>query len=121
MDTTVACPLLAGFAFASVIIIADDSLNFRWPGVGIPALSIAAISFFGALEASFNSKRYIWSPTDVATWWPEIEVEPKLASHEGKGSVGPFVAERLRNEQRKAFGNGGDGQHGHGACITVEC
>jgi hypothetical protein len=101
---TVACPLLAGFSFASVIVIADDSLSFRWPGVGILALSIAAISFFGALEASFNSKRYIWSPGDVSEWWPEIAVEPESAGHEGGRTDGSYTAERLRNEQRTAFG-----------------
>lgn len=100
---TVACPLLAGFAFASVIVISDDFRNFRWPGTAILALSIAAISFFGALEASFNSKRYIWSPEDVSKWWPEIVVEPESAGPEERRVDGSYTAERLRGEQRTAF------------------
>jgi hypothetical protein len=87
---TVASPLLAGFALASVVVISDDSGNFRWPGAGILALSVAAVLFLGALEASFNGRRYIWSPADVAAWWPEVQA----------GSVDEAL---LRAEQRQAF------------------
>ena len=87
-------PSLARFLPVSLshlsIVIVDDSANFRWPGVGILALSIAAISFFGALEASFNAKRYIWSPADVAEWFPEIVTQPN-------------DEKILRAEQREAF------------------
>lgn len=92
MDTvgTVASPLLAGFALASVVVISDNSSNFRWPGIGILALSVAAISFLGALEASFNARRFIWSAADVADWWPEIK-------------HGSDDEDNLRAEQARAF------------------
>jgi hypothetical protein len=87
---TVASPLLAGFALASVVVISDDARNFRWPGAGILALSVAAIFFLGALEATFNARRYIWSPADVADWWPKFTAVPE-------------AAKKLRAEQIEAF------------------
>lgn len=87
---TVASPLLAGFALASVVVISDDSGNFRWPGAGILALSVAAILFLGALEASFNARRFIWSAADVLDWWPEI-------------TPGSTDEDNLRAEQSEAF------------------
>lgn len=85
---TVASPLLAGFAFASVVVVSDDSGNFRWPGAGILAFSVAAILFLGALEANFNARRFIWSSADVAAWWPEIKAdstdEDKLRAEQGQ-------------------------------------
>lgn len=87
---TVASPLLAGFALASVVAVSDDSGNFRWPGAGILAFSVAAILFLGALEANFNARRFIWSAADVKDWWPEIEEGPRM--------------DRLRAQQSEAFG-----------------
>jgi hypothetical protein len=88
---TVASPLLAGFSLASVVVISEDSGNFRWPGIGILALSVAAILFLAALEASFNARRFIWSAADVAAWWPEIK----------RGSTDE---DNLRAQQTWAFG-----------------
>jgi hypothetical protein len=87
---TVASPLLGGFALASVVVISDDSRNFRWPGAAIVALAVAAILFLGALEASFNARRFIWSAADVKAWWPEI-------------AIGSGDEDLLRVEQSESF------------------
>jgi hypothetical protein len=68
---TVASPLLAGFAMASVIVVAVSPGSLRWPGVAMLGLAVAAVAFLGALETSFNAKRYLWSASDAAGWWPE--------------------------------------------------
>jgi hypothetical protein len=87
---TVASPLLAGFAFASVVVVSDDSGNFRWPGAGILGFSIAAVLFLGALEANFNARSFIWSAADVKDWWPEMEARS-------------YLEDERRDEQNRAF------------------
>jgi MFS family permease len=72
---TIASPLLAGFSLASVIVVSDDAQNFRWPGSAMLALSIAAITLIGALQSALAARSYLWSPGDVATWWPDVKEE----------------------------------------------
>lgn len=70
---TVASPLLAGFALASVIVIAATPGSLRWLGVAMLGLAVAAVAFLDALETSFNARRYLWSASDAADWWPETQ------------------------------------------------
>jgi hypothetical protein len=87
---SVAAPLLAGFSLASVIIISDDAVNFRWPGAAILGLAIAAVTLVGAVQCAFNARQYIWSGTDVREWWPDMEENSKRE-------------QLLRAEQERAF------------------
>lgn len=87
---SVAAPLLAGFSLASVIVVSDDSANFRWPGAAILALTIAAVMFVGAVQCSYNARQYLWSGADVSSWWPELEEGTELET-------------LLRDEQAEAF------------------
>lgn len=87
---SVAAPLLAGFSLASVIVVSDDSANFRWPGAAILALTIAAVMFVGAVQCSYNARQYLWSASDVSSWWPEVK-------------AGTELEDLLRDEQAEAF------------------
>lgn len=69
---TVAAPLLAGFSLASVIVVTDDSTNFRWPGAAAFALVVAAVMMIGAVQCGFNSRQYLWSGAEVREWWPDM-------------------------------------------------
>jgi hypothetical protein len=68
----VASPLLAGFSLASVIVVSDDSANFRWPGAAIFALSAGAVLLIGAVQCAYNARQYLWSAADVRDWWPDM-------------------------------------------------
>ena len=43
---SVAAPLLAGFSLASVLLVSDDAVNFRWPGAAIVALAVASVAAY---------------------------------------------------------------------------
>ena len=87
---SVAAPLLAGFSLASVIVITDDAVNFRWPGAAIFGLTRTAVSLVGTVQCAFNARQYIWSGADVLTWWPDMKENSERE-------------ERLRAEQDWAF------------------
>jgi hypothetical protein len=70
---SVASPLLAGFSLASVIVVSDDSGNFRWPGAVILALAIAAAALIAAVQCAYNARQYLWSSDDVLHWWPDMK------------------------------------------------
>lgn len=70
---SVASPLLAGFSLASVIVVADDAHHFRWPGAVVLALAIAAVSLIGTVQCAFNARQYLWSASEVSSWWPDME------------------------------------------------
>lgn len=69
---SVAAPLLAGFSLASVIVVSDDSANFRWPGATAFALAAAAVLLLGTVQCGYNSRQYLWSAADVQEWWPDM-------------------------------------------------
>ena len=52
---SVAAPLLAGFSLASVLLVSDDAVNFRWPGAAIVALAVASVALIGAVQCGFNA------------------------------------------------------------------
>jgi MFS family permease len=88
---SVASPLLAGFSLASVIMTSDDAANFRWPGMVIFALAVAAVLLIAAVQFGYNARQYFWSAADVREWWPDMQ----------DGSDRETV---LREEQGVAFG-----------------
>lgn len=69
---SVASPLLAGFSLASVILVSDDSANFRWPGTVVFALAAAAVLLIAAVQFGYNARRYFWSAANVREWWPDV-------------------------------------------------
>jgi len=70
---TVASPLLAGFSLASVVVVSDDSTNFRWPGAAVFALVVAAVMLIAAVQCGFNARQYLWSGAEVREWWPDMK------------------------------------------------
>ena len=88
---SVAAPLLAGFSLASVIVVSDDSANFRWPGAAIFALSAAAVLLIGTVQCGYNARQYLWSAADVREWWPD------MADDSDRETI-------LREEQALSFG-----------------
>lgn len=88
--SSVAAPLLAGFSLASVIVVSDDAMNFRWPGAAILALAIAAVVLIGCVQCGYNARQYLWSGAEVSDWWPEMKVDTELEM-------------LLRDEQTEAF------------------
>jgi hypothetical protein len=87
---SVAAPLLAGFSLASVIIVSDDSVNFRWPGAVVLALAIAAVALIGSVQCAYYARQYLWSGAEVSDWWPEMKADTGLET-------------LLRREQAEAF------------------
>lgn len=87
---SIAAPLLAGFSLASVLLVADDAANFRWPGGAVLALSVAAVLLIGSVQCAFNARQYLWSAADVADWWPDMKADSPRE-------------QLLRTEQERAF------------------
>lgn len=87
---SVASPLLAGFSLASVIVVADGADHFRWPGAVLLALGSAAVILIGTVQCAYNARQYLWSASDVSTWWPDMK----------EGSERETL---LRGEQSAAF------------------
>jgi hypothetical protein len=76
--SAVAAPLLAGFALASSVIVADDADNFRYPGQVLLALAVAAALLVMAVQCGFWARRVLYSPADLGEWWPEMDGNPQL-------------------------------------------
>ena len=49
---------LAGFSFASVVVISDGPDHFRWPGVSLLALTIASVVLLAAAQEARRAARY---------------------------------------------------------------
>lgn len=69
---SVAAPLLAGFSltFLGLVIQGEDKL--RWPSLAILLLTIATISFVFAVQCTFWSRLYWFTPTEAEQWWPDF-------------------------------------------------
>jgi hypothetical protein len=48
----VAAPVLAGFSFATVVMVSAGASDYRWADVAIPALAIAAVAILTAIQCS---------------------------------------------------------------------
>lgn len=55
-----------------MIVVSDDSANFRWPGATVFALAAAAVLLIGAVQLGYNARQYLWSAADVREWWPDM-------------------------------------------------
>lgn len=71
----VAAPLLAGFSLSSLLVVAADRQHFRWPGVTTLLLAVAALVLITAVQFWFRARTHLWSPADVAAWWPDMTPE----------------------------------------------
>jgi hypothetical protein len=56
---TVTLPLLAGFAVTSVVVVSDDPEKFRWPGLTILALAVAALALIVAVQCAYHAHVYL--------------------------------------------------------------
>jgi hypothetical protein len=55
--TGVASTVLAGFSFATVVMVSADARNYRWADVAIPCLVFAAVAILAAIQcAKYVSK-----------------------------------------------------------------
>lgn len=70
LDTmgTIAAPLLAGFAFASIGVILQVRTSLRWPDQALLLVVAAVLLFITCLQASFNARRH-WVPPDQWSAW----------------------------------------------------
>ena len=57
-------PLLAGFAFTTVIVVSDGVDHFRWPGVTILVLAIATVLLIAAVQCAYHARIYLASGPD---------------------------------------------------------
>jgi hypothetical protein len=49
-------PLLAGFSTTSVVVVADDAQNFRWSGLTVLFLAVAAVVLIAAVQFSYHAR-----------------------------------------------------------------
>jgi hypothetical protein len=89
--TSIAAPLLAGFAVSTAGVVSAATDRFRWPDVTLLLLACASIAMIAALQCGFHARQHLYSPSDVADWWPEQELTVTGRT------------ERLQREQRLAF------------------
>jgi hypothetical protein len=47
-----AAPVLAGFSFATVVVVSAGANNYRWPDAAILALAFAAVAILTAIQCS---------------------------------------------------------------------
>ena len=52
---TTTLPLLAGFSTTSVVVVADGSVHFRWPGITIFLLSAASALLILAVQRAYHA------------------------------------------------------------------
>ena len=89
--TTIAAPLLAGFSITVIAAVAASSEKFRWPGIALLALTVAAVLLVASLQLGFYARQHLYSAADVADWWTPEYLEE---SHR---------AERRQREQQEDF------------------
>jgi hypothetical protein len=68
---SIAAPLLAGFALATIAVVAQGESSFRWPGLSILFCVLTAASMVMSIQFGFTARAFFYSPGDVANWWPE--------------------------------------------------
>lgn len=56
-DATI--PLFAGFSFATLIVVCQDSSKFRWPALTIFVLTIASVSLIGSVQGRHQARMYL--------------------------------------------------------------
>lgn len=56
---TVALPLLAGFSITAVVVVSEDPMDFRWPGVTVLVLAFAALALIVAVQCAYRAHVYL--------------------------------------------------------------
>ena len=82
----VAAPLLASASVAMITVIGTSDQSFRWPGLALLVLALAAMALVGSVQYGFHARARLYSVADLEAWWgPE-----DLSDH------GPELRERQR-------------------------
>lgn len=68
----VASPLLAGFSLSALLAVSADRDHFRWPGLTTLLFTVTAMLLITAVQCSFRARTHLWSPAEVAAWWPDM-------------------------------------------------
>jgi hypothetical protein len=76
--TYIAAPLLAGFSFASIGLVATSQDKFRWPGASLLLLTIATILLVSSLQHGIICQKFFYSRDELNNWWTEEEFEERL-------------------------------------------
>ena len=71
--TGVAAPLLAGFSIAVIGVVAQAPDNFRFPGLALLLLVMAAVAMVLCVQVGFRARSLIYSAADVEAWWPQSD------------------------------------------------
>lgn len=93
-DATI--PLFAGFGFATLIVVCEDSSKFRWPALTIFVLTIASVSLIVSVQGRHQARMYLPTLEDFqaqreskgppANWENEKSYEYKRARLSGQGT-----------------------------------
>lgn len=68
--TSVAAPLLAGAAIATIGVLCTDSAAFRWPALSMLLFTWAAISLVACVQISIRARRFLYTRDEFLTWTP---------------------------------------------------
>jgi len=72
-SSTVATPLLAGFALTMATIVITNADKFRWADWVLAHLTIAVVSLVMCVQAAQWTRTFRVRPWEVAEWWPEMD------------------------------------------------
>lgn len=97
--TTVAAPLLGGFSIALIGVVAQASDHFRWPGVTLLLLTLAAIAFISCVQCGFWAKQYLSRPDEVMSWfdqdgladWERAQLKSRLSQQQSIRAHGHVI------------------------------
>ena len=79
--SNMATPLLAGFSITFLGVVAQANDEFRWPGVCILLLALAAVCFITSVQCGFWARQYLVTPGEIAAWYPGKDLtDPALQS-----------------------------------------
>jgi hypothetical protein len=65
----VAAPLLASVSVAMIAVIGTSGSGFRWPGLALLALALAAMALVGSVQYGFHARALLYSAADLEAWW----------------------------------------------------
>lgn len=66
-----AAPLLAGFSFTLIGVIAQAPTYVKWPGATMGFLTLAAGLLMFAVQAGFFARQMYWTRADLLAWFSE--------------------------------------------------
>jgi hypothetical protein len=80
---SVASALFAGFSLTLLTLVVQDPGKFRWPGVGLALLALAAVLFVASVQCAFWAKQYAINPDDLDRWYGGMSHRNKVAFQRG--------------------------------------